>query len=305
MTMAIGTLYRPGYASVSPRRVEVDGWSAGSPGDIDNHGTVWHLGKVVGWQTAPGLRLSLTDRPAAHGSFDGPAYLDPRVVTITGTAIAVDYVSARRSRDVMTSVLGDPTMGLQTMTVYAREYTPMQAQVRRSDEAKTSERGKDGVTFDWSLIVVAPDPLRYSTSLQSPSVGLPNAGAGGLVFPLTFPLTFGAGAAGGDLPVTNNGTIATWPVLRITGPVTGPSITNLTTGQSLVFASTFSVPAGQTMTIDSRERLVDLVGIPRRGDLITAQWFQLITGDQTLRFTAVSSYDPAAQLVCEYREAWS
>lgn len=303
--MAIGTAYRPGYASQSMRRVEVDGWSAGTPGDIDTQGTVWYLQKIDGWQDSPGVRLGMTNRPQEHGAFDGPSFLEPKVFTVKGAAVAASYAGAKLARDIMASVLGDPTLGLQTMVVRAPGYRDMQCSVRRSDQVKTSEIGKDGVTFSWALLVVAPDPLRYSTALTTVAVGLPVVGLGGLVFPLVFPLLFGSGTAGGDTIVTNGGTIATWPTLTITGPVTGPIVTNVTTGDQLVFDPAFVVPAGQTVTIDTKNRLVTLAGVNRRDRLITAEWFRIATGTQQLRFGSVGVYDPAAQLTVSFRESWS
>jgi hypothetical protein len=303
--MAIGVGYRPGYVSQSNRRVEVDGWSAGSPGDIDAQGTVWYLRKVEGWQEGPSVRLGMTSRPAEHGAFDGPAFLEPRIVTLSGTAVGSSYAGTKQARDIMASVLGDPTLGLQTLTIRAPGYLPMQADVRRSDVVKTTERGKDGLTFDWSLIAVAPDPLRYSTVLTQVTTGLPIVGAGGLVFPLVFPLVFGAGTAGGDLTVTNTGTIATWPILTLTGPLTGPSITNVTTGQTLAFLPSFSIAAGQSVVIDTKNRLVTLAGVNRRNAITTAEWFRIATGSQVIRLSAVSAYDPAATLTVSFREAWT
>lgn len=303
--MSIGLAYRPGYVSQSNRRVEVDGWSAGSPGDIDAQGTVWLLQDITGWQDSAGVRVGITARPAEHGAFDGPSFLEPKVFTVKGAAYGASYAATKQARDIMTSVLGDPTLGLQTLTVRTPGYRDMQLDVRRSDQAKTSPIGKDGLTFSFALTVVAPDPLRYSTSATSQLVGLPAAGAGGLVFPLVFPLVFGSGTAGGDTTVTNNGTIAVWPTLSVTGPVTGPVITNVTTGEVLAFDSAFAVPAGQTLTIATRERLVTLAGINRRDQLVTAEWFRIATGAQTIRFGHVGVYDPAAQLTVAYREAWS
>ena len=303
--MSIGIAYRPGYVSQSPRRVEVDGWSAGSPGDIDAQGTVWLLQRVEGWQDAPSVRLGLTNRPEEHGAFDGPSYLEPRVITVKGAAYGASYAATKQARDIMASVLGDPTLGLQTATVRTPGYRDMQASVRRSDKVLTSEIGKDGLTFSWSVILVAPDPLRYSTALTTLSAGLPVVGLGGLVFPLVFPLAFGTGTAGGDITIVNGGTIAMWPTLTITGPVTGPTVTNVTTGAILRFDPAFTVPAGQTVTIDTKNRLVTLAGVNRRDRLVTAEWFRIATGTQVIRFGSVGVYDPAAQLSVSYREAWS
>jgi hypothetical protein len=301
--MGLSVLYRPGYAVQSATRVELDGWSCGAPGDVDNDGTVWFMAPLDGWHEAPTPRLNLEPRPSEHGAFDGNAYNDPRVVTITGKAVATSLANAKRARDIVASVCGDPSLGLQTMTVYTAGNPALQAAVRRSGITKTAPIG-GSYGFVFSIIVTAPDPRRYSTTLLQPSVGLPLPGSGGLAFPLVFPLTFGSGAAGGQMTLTNGGTTAVWPVWSVLGPVDGLSITNLTTGQTLTFDPTFSIPAGQTLVIDTDARSVKLQGVNRRDALVTAGWFQLLpTADTIVRFAGVSVPDPAALLTAIYREA--
>jgi len=302
--VSIGTPYRVGYASQSATRVEVDGWSAGAPGDLDNNGVIWTMAPLDGWHEAPNPRLTMQPRPSEHGAFDGNGFNDPRVITIPGTAIAPDLATAKQARDAVASVAGDPKLGLTVLTVYVEGNPTMQAEVRRSAPTKTSAIGSS-CGFAFSMILTAPDPRRYSAALKTPSVGLASPGAGGLVFPLTFPLVFGAGASGGQLDLDHQGTTATWPTWRILGPCTGPSITDLTTGARLVFDPTFSVPAGVECVVDTDLKTVLMQGVSYRSSLFTAEWFEIQPGGTTVRFAATSSFDPAALLTAEYREAWT
>ena len=105
--------------------------------------------------------------------------------------------------------------------------------------------------------------------------------------------------------LANAGTIGTWPTWVITGPVTGPTITNLDTGQRLAFDPTFDVPAGQTMTIDSDAKTVFLTGVSRRDRLFVAEWFAIAPGSVNVRFSAISAFDVAASLTAQWREAWT
>lgn len=305
--MPITSEYRPANVTASTQlRVQVDDWSAGSPGDIDANGAVWTIERegVSGWWDAPSPRLSLSTRPGEHGAFDGPAFLESRVVSLKGACHATDRASSRRARDIVASVCGDPSLGLLTLTVTNSGNPTRQAAVRRSAETKTQYRG-GGITFDWSIILTAPDPRRYAAALSTQFTGLPTAGAGGLVFPLVFPLVFGTGTSGGELSLVNGGTIAMWPVWTIRGPVTGPAITSLTSGQALVFDPTFVVPAGQDLIIDTDAKTVLLQGVNVRNRLFTASWFRLTPGTTAVRFSAVSGADPAAKLTAVWREAWT
>lgn len=52
--------------------------------------------------------------------------------------------------------------------------------------------------------------------------------------------------------ITNSGQIETWPVWTITGPGSDPTVTNLTTGETLVLSG-LTLAAGDVVTIDTSE----------------------------------------------------
>jgi len=297
--------YRPTLTSTVDAMVALDGWGAGSSGAaagvIDAQGTEWILSRFDGWHAAPPPRTSLTDRPGEHGAFDGPAFLTPRVLAVEGTAIAVDLASALRARDIVASVCSDDAL-LYTLQVSEPGRPTRTIGVRRSGETKTSP--VHGNAFSWSLLLVAPDPRRYGPA-QSQLVGLPQP-SGGLLFPLVFPLVFGAGQSGGQMTLTNSGTRATWPTWQILGPVTGPFVTDTgNTGKQLAFDPTFSVPAGQTVTVDTDAKTVLLAGVSRRDRLFTAQWFPLTPGSTVIAFGSASGFDAAAKLTGTWKDAWT
>lgn len=304
--MPISAEYRPAITETTPLRVELDGWAAGggdTNGVLDAHGVRWRIRRFDGWHDGPAPRTSLTDRAGEHGSFDGPAFLQSRLLTLEGVAIAPTYAAALRARDIVASVCGDPSLGLSALVVTKPGRPTMRMLVRRSDWTKTG--AESPLILRWSMILVAPDPRRYADTLSSQSIGLPVSGTGGLVFPLVFPLTFGTGLSGGNMALTSGGTIATWPTWSVLGPVTGPVITNVDTGEKLEFDTTFTVPAGQTMVIDTDAKTVLLQGINRRDRLFVAQWFDLPPGTTNIRFGSASGSDPAALLTAQWRDAWT
>ena len=308
--MPISAVYRPAQTILTGYRVAVDGWVAGMPGQevetskgvVDDQGTVWYLTGVEGWSDAPPPRTSLTPRAGEHGGFDGPAFLDMRALTVNGIAVCTDRISTWRSRDIFTSVLGDPALGLSTVVVTQAGYLTRRMLVRRSGDNKTQLIAPN--VFKFSMILVAPDPRRYADTLSSQAVGLPTVGGGGLVYPLVYPLTYGSGTSGGQMALINLGTMSTWPLWLVTGPVTGPVITNTDTGQRLEFDPTFDVPAGQVMTVDPNVKTVFLAGVSRRDRLFTAQWFDLDPGTVNIRFSSVGAFDAAALLTAQWRDAW-
>ncbi len=69
-----------------------------------------------------------------------------------------------------------------------------------------------------------------------------------LVFPITFPITFGPGEVDDTLNINYVGTWESLPIIVITGPIDEPRIDNLTTGEKLQFS--IDIDPGQVVTID-------------------------------------------------------
>lgn len=104
---------------------------------------------------------------------------------------------------------------------------------------------------DWSFTEVlrftAHDPAIYDPTLMTTSVV---QSTGELVFPITFPIVFGG--LGTTVDINYEGTWLEYPTIIVTGPVTGPSIENTTTGKLLALATT--IPAGMTATFVLRNQ---------------------------------------------------
>lgn len=68
-----------------------------------------------------------------------------------------------------------------------------------------------------------------------------------LTFPITFPIRFGTGDMRETKTILYTGTWLAYPTFVITGPITGPLIANLTTGETIQV--NYIVSAGETVTI--------------------------------------------------------
>lgn len=143
----------------------------------------------------------------------------------------------------------------------------------------------------------ATDPRWYSSTMSSILLGLTEGG--GLEFPLTFPLTFGAGSDN-DGSAFNAGTAPAPWTAAILGPVTNPVLTLGSTGEAVVITGV--VAPGETLLIDSASRSVLLDGSPRSSWIaLTSRWWELAAGTNTVRFRAA-----AGTGVCTFswRSAW-
>lgn len=267
------------------------GWPATSVGITD----------LSGWLDLPALRGSNANRPGRHGAWPGQKRAGERVIEVELTAIDDDPAALATIRDATT--LGeDPAE--EELVIWAGTDDPQWVMARLERRAMPTD-------FDWSvghhralLQWVATDPRRYSVISSAQPIGLPTAGSGGLAFPLAFPLDFGSGPSGGGATITNAGNASTWPLFTLTGPLSGPTILNIGTGQRLRFASTFTLALGETMLIDTDARAVTIAGVGRRDALLSADWFPLPPGDTSLAFTSGGAYDAAAGLTVSWRHAY-
>lgn len=250
-------------------------WQLEWRGVLLGSGTPYGWSELDGWLDLPGMRIGDQARPGRHGTYAGQQLADERVITWTATlyptstAFAAAVDTLRRITAVEEAPDEEPLVIRLSGTAWL-----VNARVTRRalpvDRRYTAQMSP--IVIQW----VATDPRLYSPQQQtSGAVGLPSPGSGGLVFPLVFPLTFGANLSGGGVSLTNVGTVTTWPTWQITGPVTGPIITNADTGQTLTFDPSFVVAAGQTLLINTDDRTVTLQGVNRRDRLWVADWFGL------------------------------
>ena len=265
----------------------------------------WALTSLNGWNSWT-MRGSNVERPARHGSFPGLKRINERVIEAELTAMADDWTMLPALRAIC-AYDEDPVE--EELVIWAGDAFPMLVHGRLERQAIPTDHewsvGHHRAVLQWTC----SDPRRYSiTESTSLTIGLPSAGPVGLNFPLTFPLAFGSGGSSNSTIVANAGDVATWPIFTITGPVTGPVITNSTTGQKLQFSPSFTVGAGQTLVIDTDQRAVTLDGVSRSGELVTREWFPLPparSGSTTITFSGSGAYSPSAGLVAKWRDAYS
>ncbi|MET9467795.1 hypothetical protein ABZY44_23930 [Streptomyces sp. NPDC006544] len=285
--------YIPG-ASLGGRRADLGSVTLGA---VDAAGVAWHLQGLDGWDGSD-LSAGYQPREADHGAWAAPVYLRQRPVTITGKieASGVTALDAAIEQLIAASSFADTTL-----TVY--ESIPKQATVRRSGPPLIKPI-TDRIA-EYSVLVTAADPRRYSTDLQAQSAGLPSV-TGGVTLPLTMPLTITAGTSSGQISLSNAGSMSTRPTFTIDGPVADPVIVVQypdSTVVQLAFSDTLG--AGDQLVIDTAARSVVLNGsVSRRGYLSVARWPVIPpTSTVTVQWTA-SSYDSAALLTGTCRSAW-
>lgn len=278
-------------------------WQIEWRGVLLGSGTSYGWSNLDGWLDLPGMRIGDQARPGRHGAYAGQQLADERVITWDATMYPAT-ASFAAAVDVLRRVTAVEEAPDEEPLVIRLSGTAWLVNARVTRRRLPVDRRYNAQAVPVVVQWVATDPRLYSPQLQtSGAVGLPSPGAGGLVFPLVFPLTFGTGQAGGNFSLVNTGTVTTWPTFRIDGPVTGPVVTNVTTGQQLQFDPAFAVAAGQVLLVDTDTRTVTLQGVNRRSSLWVADWFGLPPGVTTsLKFTAAGGFT-AGTLTAQWRHA--
>ncbi|MEV5537462.1 hypothetical protein AB0L13_11430 [Saccharopolyspora shandongensis] len=262
-------------------------------------GTPFGWSNLEGWLDLPEARESDIDRTGAHGSYPGQLLTGARTVTFT-------YVTKRLNRERFptaiealrraTAPAENPVEEPLVVRLHGRRWMALARCTKRAIPTDLAySAGFATGAIEWR----ATNPRLFELPQQERSTRLATPGEGGLVFPARFPLRLPQ-PEGGTVTVTNTGNAAAWPVWRVTGPVRGPVITEMSTGRRLAFDPEWTVPRGEVVEIDTDARTVLTADThaSRSHRLAIREWFPIPAGGQArVAFSAVE-YSPAAELSC-------
>jgi hypothetical protein len=267
-------------------------------------GTPYEITTLTGWDGAPAPRHLSADRPGRHGALPGELRAGLRIIEadIQIGHIPLSTDAFRAARSALRAALAWDENPVEEPLVVMLDGVATQVSARVMNfEIPTEnqyDQGYQTAAIQWA----ASDPRRYSVTLQQASTGLPSASSSGIAFPIAFPIDFGPGQAGGTIVLTNSGNTPTWPIFEITGPVTGPVITDTETGRAIRFNTGFEIVTGQTLRIDSDLGTVSIGPVSRRNELAAADWFPIPAGtSRQIRFTATAG---TGQLTGYARDAY-
>lgn len=277
-----GIIYTPSWGSLIDLEL----------GAQDANGTNWVIISVQGMDGAP-TSGGVVQRAGDHGAYAPPAYYAGRPLTLTVQATA----TSQALRDVARAALAAAVPVSDLATLRIDEPIPKQLQVRRSGQITETYPTLADVVFTIGLI--APDPRKYSTLLQSITVAQ-GSPAAGLVPPLTPPLTLPAGAPPMSASITNNGSFETRPTVTISGPISGPAVVNQTTGQAVSFSG-LTLASTDQLVVDFLNQRATLNSVFRTADL-SSSWWVLQPGSATVQVTGTAG--AGAQMTVAWRDAW-
>jgi hypothetical protein len=260
----------------------------------------FHVEEITGWDDLPDITSYDQARSRGHGDHTGSQYARARIVTVSGS------IASPTARNTLARALiaGSPveTDLLEDLSIqtFGQVLTAGARLIRRS--LPVGENYAAGVV-PFALQWKCPDPLRYGAPQPPISTGLPTS-TGGLVYPLTYGLTYGTAGNPGQVALTNPGTADAAIVFTVTGGLSSGFEVSAA-GQRITYP--YEVPAGQTLVIDTAAGSALVEGTAdRRGYLTNSDWMQVPAGGSlTVQFTSLGgAYDPAATLTASTRPAY-
>lgn len=216
--------------------------------------------------------------PMQHGETNRDFRLDPRTISlVAGVARPTDadlYDARRRLLGIFKpsntpiKLRWDLSNGSvrQIDTFYSGGMSlPLGHQaaggIRSQNQSGQTPLVSQGIYQRTGIELVAEDPTFYDPALQTATLSNTSFGSG-LAVPMPVPFSVGASVMSVSQVITYTGDWLSYPLIRLTGPMTDPVVRNLTTGEVLDFTGS-SIASGDYWDIDlsyAAKTIVDSAG---------------------------------------------
>lgn len=266
----------------------------------------YHVVEFDGFGMSPVRRLTQRG-PLQNGDTDVGFRLDPRTMRVAVLAYSSTPAAMHTKREQLLGLLRPGTDAVKLRWTYANAGGTVQRQIDCHVQGGLSLGSSGLIKNNWRDVVEfrASDPTWYDPA--GGSVQFAQTGGGTpMPIPLLVPITFGASTLNGSAVIALSDANAwdTFPIIYVTGPITGLVLTNTSTGDKLDFTGS-SVGSGVTYTIDLRygyKTVIDSTSTNRINQLTSdsniATW-RLVPGNNTITATG-TSIDANTRIYIQY-----
>ena len=249
----------------------------------------------------PTVRTSQYNRVGEHGAFLSNILYGGRRITLEGTVFAtseITFESRRRSLESAFAIKKDAdgfpepiVMKFTTMDDLALQVDVYVRRLRFSRTNLTNGR--------FFVDLYSPKFAIEAQNADNETITVPSGG--GAVYPVIYPVTYGA-ETGGSAIVVNGGSAPAFPIITLTGSLSNPIIQNVTTGKHIELSMT--IPGTQSVVIDMKEKTI-LLGSQSviANKTSSSEFWHLETGDNTIKLLTSSSSDTGNAQV-QWRDAY-
>lgn len=226
--------------------------------------------------------------PGQIGELFASTIVKPRKISLHVAVLGNGRTELEQRRTRLVRAL-NPLNGLATFIWNRMDTTRVFLRCRPDTDSPDFGEGTDPKAKRWdaSLDMIADDPCWYAdTETVNPLRGF----VGGWHLPLQFPMNFGG--VGTVVTINNPGDTPSPCTIELRGKLVDPTITNVTTGESIVVRKT--VEAGEVLKVSTafgnkRVTLIDTFGTETNAMhyvTIPSRFFQIPAGPVKLRYTA-------------------
>lgn len=227
---------------------------------------------AYGGYGAPPTNYSTRRGYKQHGVTEVDYLLDPRQIELTfWHSPACDRQAYWDTRFALHEIFR-PNRGGELMVTFIMPNGDQRALMVRADPGLEFPAEEDNHwAINEQVNFTAFDPIWFDPDTTNTDILLTESINTDLVFPFTFPFTFGtSGLIFSSGVITYPGTWRTYPTITLTGPYTSARITNLDTGA--VITMVVPTSAGDTRILDltpGNQSIVDSNGVSRYNELGT------------------------------------
>lgn len=249
---------------------------------------------VEGWDDGTGTRRDATIRLNSDGDFPEPANNSSRLITFSGTAIASTYNDMQRLRDNLTRL--PRSGGYEQLSVQTKTGTRY---VSVGVEGTTSWVKIGDLIAAWRITFYAPDPFIYGAE-QTVTLGA-NVNEGGLKYPITYVMNYNLTGPDAAQTITNDGSVAAWPVVKVTGDYySGFTVTD-NKGNYVTYNGMITMTA--PVSIDMARGIATQNGVDKSTFITKREWFS-IPARSSIRPTYTPLQNGSGWCDIIYRDTW-
>jgi len=244
---------------------------------------------VDGLESLPSIRNQDDNRGYADGMFSGRDFLGGRTISIIfNTFGTAGGASAQTNYNTIQRALLPQTQGT-TPLYFKFPNSPTSEQFVNARVRALRTTVDANYTYGYITSQVeffCPDPSYYNNNLQTATLNyaLPT----GRTYNRIYNLVYDPASNSVATTINNIGWGTTYPTITINGPIVDPTVSNVTTGNSLTFNCTLI--STDVLEIDLYNKLITLNGVSARNLLQSGTWFGAPPGQSIFSLSAPSGY---------------
>jgi phage-related protein len=249
-------------------------------------GSPYQILSVDGLEGVPSIRNQDDNRGYSDGMFTGQDFYNGRSITMIVQTFGSGATSAQTNFNTLQSKLLPQTTGTTPLYFLLSPTGVEQFINARVRGVKTTI----DPNYTYGMITsqiefFCPFPFYFNNVSRTASLAISNPL--GRTYNRTYNLVYGGGSYATTTAVTNDGWATSYPTITLNGPITNPTLGNVTQGYYLTFSGTYTNT--DSLVINLQDKLITLNGNTARNLLTSGQWFSAPPGTSQFYLTGSST----------------